>query len=457
MQATIENPGRSKRLAYPMWRTLLLLMTAACTASGSEVSPPNDQFFFPTGLAVAPDDSVLFVANANAELRWDSGALEVVDLGIVDSVVNAWTASKTIPDGCERDSDHTETLICDEAMFIKIGAGVRIGNFATDIAVQDTGNNTLRLIVPTRGDPSIAWADYGGETLACNSSTSEANALCDDAHRLSYVDNNPDLASLPDEPFSVFADSVGQYAVVTHLTTGAVTLIDTPRGGDAIVSDVLAGVFNPDPTTGVIGATGVAGRPNGASGSTIYVGSRSEDRIQMFSVGRPVNDARPFLLTGNYFFLDGYGNNSGGSIDTRGMEFSPSGDELFLVNRNPPSLQIIDTSTNAAGFPKNQTIAATDICRQGAQLALMDAGAGQRAYVTCFQDGQLYVVDPRGSAQVDDIIEVGRGPFAVVAAPSRKKLYVTNFLEDTIAVVDAAPGSPTHDRVVLRIGEVRPL
>jgi hypothetical protein len=463
MQATIENPGQSKRLANPMWRTRFFLLVVAsigpaCTASGAEVSPPDDQMFFPTGMGVAPDGSVLFVANANAELRWDSGAIEVFDLNLVQSIVDGWTATKTIPDNCARDSDHTETLVCDETMFIKPHAGVRIGNFATDIAVQDTGGGTLRLIVPTRGDPSIAWADYANEQLTCSKSTTESNALCDDTHRLSSVENKPDLASLPDEPFAVYADSVGQFAMVTHLTTGAVTLVDSPRGGDAIVTDVLAGVFNPDPLTGIIGATGIVGRPgSGTNGSTVYVGSRSEDRVQLFSVGRPVSDAPPYLLTGGYFFLDGVGNNANGSVDTRGMAFSPSGNPLYLVNRNPPTLQVIDTSTDDAGFPRNQTIAATDICREGSNLAVMDAGAGERAYITCFQDGQLYVVDPRGTAQVEDVIEVGRGPFAVVAAPSRSLVFVTNFLEDTIAVIDAAPGSATHDRVVLRIGTVRPL
>ena len=64
----------------------------------------------------------------------------------------------------------------------------------------------------------------------------------------------------------------------------------------------------------------------------------------------------------------------------------------------------------------------------------MDAGDGDRAYVTCFQDGQIYVVDPRG-------LRPSRTSSSSVAARTRssaraahKKVYVTNFLEDTIAV-----------------------
>ena len=100
-------------------------------------------------------------------------------------------------------------------------------------------------------------------------------------------------------------------------------------------------------------------------------------------------------------------------------------------------------------------IGGTDICRQASELAIMDPGDGERAYVTCFQDGQLYIIDPRGLSMVEDIVLVGRGPYSVVASLSHKKVYVTNFLEDTIAVIDVSPTSKFRNRVVLRIGDVR--
>lgn len=425
-------------------------LVSACTASAEEVRPPEDQIFFPTGAAVSPDDSLLFVASANSELRYDSGSITVMDLGAVDQVSNAWTTSQTIPDGCSQDPDHIETLICDEASFIKPNTGARVGNFATDIAVQDfkTGG-PLRLIVPTRGDPSVAWIDWDGTKLSCNTS-GENFALCDENHRLAYVHNDPNVGLLPEEPFGAFAGK--DFAIVTHLTTGAITLIDSPPGGMASIADVLSGLFAPDPLTGIRGSTGVAGR--GDSG-LIYVGARSEDRIQTLTVGRPANSdiAPPYIIPEEYFFLDSVGANAGGSSDTRGMVFSANGDRMYLINRRPPSLQIYDTSLDATGAPRNKGIAATDLCREASTLAVMDAGDGDRAYVSCFQDGELYIVDPRGQSSVEDIVSVGRGPYAVAAAPTRKKVYVTNFLEDTIAVVDVSPTSPTHDRVVLRIGE----
>lgn len=458
-------------------------LLAACTADSDEVAPREDELFFPTGLAVAPDDSVAFVVNANSELRWDSGAIMVLDLNKVDQVVDEWTRLGTVPDGdedadggpngnenknkssdhhangetqdCIVDPDHVETLECDEARFFDEGAVVRIGNFATDISVQDLTGGKLRLVVPTRGDPSIAWADWDSATgrISC-SPGNESNRLCDDDHRLSFVFNDSDVGGIPEEPYNVYADSAGQFAMVTHLTTGSVTLIDSPRDGAAQITDVLQGIFGPD-SNGIRGATGIVGSPTGSG--VVYVASRTEDRIQTFTVGRPANGVQPYLLPGKWFFLDAVGGFAGSSADTRGMTFSPDGKRLYLVNRHPATLQVIDTDISPTGVPKDQPIGATDICRQGSTVAVSGTGADERAYVTCFQDGQVYVVDPSSGVYVEDIILAGRGPYAVAAARSRNKLFVTNFLEDTIAVIDIAPSSPTRNRVVLRIGIPRAL
>jgi YVTN family beta-propeller protein len=322
------------------------------------------------------------------------------------------------------------------------------------------GAMRLRVIVPTRGDPSIAWADYDGSKLTCGGSP--PFPLCDDEHRLSSIHNDPNLP-IPDEPFSVFADKVNGFAVVSHLTTGAITLLDAPDrscAGCVQVADVIAGVFAQDPLTGLVGATGVAGHAPASAGDPdlVYVGSRSENRIQTFSVGRPVNQAPPYLLPASYFFLTAVGDGVGASSDTRGMQLSADGNHLYVVNRRPPNLQVVDTSIDPmTARPRNVVTGASDICRQASTVAVRDFAADdQRAYVTCFQDGQVYVIDPRGQSHVEDIITVGRGPYAVAAAADpRQRLFISNFLEDTIAVVDVDPASATRNRVVLRIGEPR--
>jgi DNA-binding beta-propeller fold protein YncE len=462
------------------WCALGCALVAACTASAEDVRPPPDQLFFPSGLVVAPDDSVLFVANANSELRYDSGSISVInlaasdpDITTVESVINAWTGPSKDAGSCTPDPAHRETLICDAKRFMKrtlLGqpAAVRIGNFSTDIALQDFTTNpggtplvNLRLFVPTRGDPSVAWADYNGDRLSCTSG-SESFALCDDAHRLQTPDNDLASSVIPDEPYNVFADAANGFAIVTHLTNGAVTLIDSNATSAAQIADIRLDVFAQDPGTGLRSATGVAGRTLGPrTDDIIYVGSRSDDRIQTFTVGHPRNDAPSFLVPGNYFFLDSLGAANGNSLDTRGVQFSPRHDPpdprpnlnlLYVVNRRPPSVQIFDTSIGPDGLPLNRPTGASDICPEASMLAVVDTAIGERAYITCFQDGTIYVVDPRGQSQVEDIITVGRGPFAIAASQTRQQLFISNFLEDTIAVVDVNPASVNKNRVVLRIG-----
>ena len=439
-------------------------LAGACTASASTVEPPDSQLFFPTAAAISPDESVLFVTNGNAELRYDSGTVSALNLDLVDRIASSWTADQQVPSDavacppaqddvpvgcCSVDPNNSLTLICDETRFMMPNAAARIGNFATDVSIQDTQNGTSRLIIPTRGDPSITWVDWDGTALSCNAD-GKPFELCDDDHRIAFLDNNQNIGVLPDEPFFVWASSAGQFAVVSHFTTGDVTLIDSPIGGKATASDL----FEPDVESGVLGAAGVGGRPSPA-GDVVYVGASTKDRIQTFTVGRPVDGQSPFLLPGNDFFLDAVGGQAGDSEDTRGITFSPDGNRMYLINRDPPSLQIVDTSMQATGIPANTTIGATDLCREANLLQAIDAGDGERVYVTCFQDGVIDVLDPTGGGAVIDQIQVGSGPYAVAASLSRKKLYVTNFLDDTLAVIDIAPGSPTRDRVVLRIGTTK--
>jgi hypothetical protein len=475
MQATPRESLRSNR--HPM-RTAasacascaLCALIASCTASAEDVRAPEDELFFPSGLAVSPPGNrarTLFIANSNSELRFDSGSIAVVSLDRVKMIVDDWVVAQPgetaiAAEGCEEDPEHRETLVCDTVAsdILRRGAGVRIGNFATDIAVQDFTRGDaikLRVFVPTRGDPSIAWADYDGDKLTC--ADEQGYVQCDDAHRLASMFNDPDERPIQDEPFSVYAatqpadplDPSGAlrgFAVVTHLTTGGITLIDAPEDGTVQLSDIVNGLFAPD-TSGLFGTTGVAGIKPGGGDDLIYVGSRSEDRIQTLTIGRPENRTPPYLLPASHFFLDAVGGNPlvGDSVDTRGIRFSPDGQRLYVVNRHPPSLQIYDTSVGPTGVPRHDAIAATDVCRQVSSVAVMRTGTDmdpqERAFVTCFQDGEVYVIDPAGQSMVEDIITVGRGPYAIAAAPDQKLVF------------DVDPTSPKRNRVVLRIGVPR--
>jgi len=434
-------------------------MAGGCTAALDEVRPPDNQFFFPTGVEISPDESVLFVTNANSELRYDSGTVSVMDIPAVRSLVDDWLATGVVPStpdpdntknpACERDVNASHTLICNENQALIADATVRTGNFATELGVQTLADGNLRLFIAMRGDPSVTWIDYDRTARQLECGGSGAIPVCDDTHRITQMREDLELPTLVDEPFGIYVDSDNEYAMVTHLSSGAVSLIDTPADGTApLLVDSLGGLFSAG-NNSTPGAVGIAGRRPGADGNLLYVTSRTESRIQTVYVNRPTGDF-PQIVPSDFFFL----RNVVPSDDSRGIVFSSDGDRAYIVNRDPPMLLVVDTSLDEFGRPRNELDGAIEICPRASNVTLADVGRGERAYVSCFQDSQVWVVDTN-SRTLDAIITVGRGPHSLRVSPTHKLLFVANFLEDTVAVVDLTPGSSSENRVALRLGRTR--
>jgi DNA-binding beta-propeller fold protein YncE len=462
--------GSGSKVFVAMCRAQLPLLAAlwlcaGCPASGDEVRPPDDQFYFPTGMDIAPDESVLFVSSGNTDLRYDSGTVQVVDLDTLDAIVRDWLLDGSVSDNrdCDVDLMVPYTLVCDEREAINVEAGVRIGNFATDLKVQQLEDeNALRLFLAVRGDPSLTWVDYDVDEreLSCGDGGG-AFPECDDAHRLVQLRNDEDFTALPDEPFGVYVDSDNGYVVTTHLSNGAISLADAPPdGGTPILSDAVGNLFAPD-QFGQRGAVAAHGRLPGSDGDRIYVTSRVDSRIQTLVVAAG-SGGFPVLVPTEYFFMN---RAVSPSTDGRGIAFSSDGTRAYVVNRAPPMLHILDTSLDTDGVPRNEFVAGVELCAEASNLTVVEAPEpkegeeaedqkGDRVYVACFRNGQIWSIDPRG-AVVDAIIDVGRGPHALAASSKYQRLYVSNNLESTIAVVDLTPGAETENRVVLRLGRPR--
>lgn len=454
---------RSRIFALLCISTLGIITLAGCPATGDDVRPPRDGLVFPSGLALSPDESVLFVANANSELRFDSGSVLAIDLEAIDLAIGQWLESdrSAVPDQCVRDALVPTLLQCEESLAIGGSSGVRIGNFASEIGVQEVGPGHLRVVVAVRGDPSVTWIDYrtsgdrGGQ-LQC--AGSDDFPLCDRDNRLISLRNDPDLLSLISEPFGVHVGTSGgsDYALVTHLSLANVTLVDLPRSDGAadatapVLVDSLPGLFDADPNTGVRSAVGVASRPAASGHELFYVTSRSEERVQILSVERTASG--PLLLPVQSFLLNGVSP----SDDSRGITFNEDGSRAYIVNRSPAVLHAIDTSPGPEGFPRNEPIGFAELCRDASNVAATRIpGRGERVYVACFPGGQVWTFDPDSSGDPIAITDVGRGPHAVAVARGRNRLYVANVLEDTLAVIDLTPGAATENRMVMRLGVPR--
>ncbi len=120
-----------------------------------------------------------------------------------------------------------------------------------------------------------------------------------------------------------------------------------------------------------------------------------------------------------------------------------------MLQRSPPVLLKFE---DANQLP----VDVLETCNTPTFLDKHGTDTNQRLYVTCFEDGEVYVVDPR-VPRVVDIIEVGRGPAGLAFPPpgaegDGKLMYVVGFGANDVSVVDIEPGSPTENHVIQRIG-----
>jgi DNA-binding beta-propeller fold protein YncE len=343
---------------------------------------------------------------------------------------------------------------------------VQIGNFGTSIVAQrlkqgSSPSSTIRLFTTVRGDPSVTWMDFdeSSGTMRCGESGSFPR--CAEDHRVARVRNDATLPSLTPEPFNMFLDPVGENLFVTHFTTGFVSLFSVPGQVDStpLLQDILTSLWAPSRTTGLIGSSGVAARPGDPLG-LVYVTSRYEARIALIAVaeGPPVQVgtqtiATRSLVRSTTFFLDGI-EQSGLPGDSRNLAFSPDDSRAYVVNRSPPSLQLFDTTLGPTGAPANRLLGLVELCEQPANLAIGTIEGARVAAVPCFVNGQVWIID------VDNLRllateESGRGPNGIAISTARKKLYVGNYAEDTITVIDLDPASITRNRAILRLGSPR--
>jgi hypothetical protein len=151
--------------------------------------------------------------------------------------------------------------------------------------------------------------------------------------------------------------------------------------------------------------------------------------------------------------------------DVRDIKFSKDGTRAYIVDRAPPSVIEMDTTSGPppAGDPRDVVLHAVEVCPQPSLLALREDPGPLRLYVTCFAAGQIFVVDPLAQ-EVVDVINVGRGPNAVQTMKGTRKDgsvgtfgIVANFADNDLAVVDLTPGADSENTVLFKIGMPNPV
>ncbi len=317
------------------------LTAGACMATGEGRRPPLDDFLYPVGLAVSPNGHVLWVANSDFDLAFNGGTVLSLDLDAIradEAKVRKNPGDPSLPlaQGPVGSGDcpgappasvplssvrQPQTQTC--APPVRTGAyvkdGVVIGAFATRVDYRDG-----RLFVPTRGDTSLLWADVTGDegdlTLPASNALSpyhlgcgsRVDGHCDEAHRAGTASTASATGSaytMPAEPFGLGFSSDSSLLLVTHQTSGAVSLFSSGIGaaterGAPRLEHVLTGV--PSGGTDVVeiphdrdAYRGCAGRACGvAPGPTFLTSSRVTAalvRLRYLSDDSGASPVRPVL------------------------------------------------------------------------------------------------------------------------------------------------------------------
>jgi hypothetical protein len=472
---------------------------SGCGLSQEGVQPPDGTIAFPASAVTDPDGRWLFVANSNADLRYNDGTLVSLDLvqaegdralAVRASFPECPNANYKDPnplsdptDFCCRDALDPNVINCDERRYIKHPErSVRIGSFAAGMlwqrassitnpgceggdATPGLGATTDRLLVAVRGDTSVTWAnveiDDEGPRLDCGG-TEASFPACDDAHRSTKT---RDDVRLPDEPYALALDpGVGLLYVghlsgdPTHPGTGGISLFDLTETSPDVGPSYLgpSGPIFGTNSSGLYGITSLTPRRNGNSfdvfATSRYLPQTTGVRTTSFCPLANGQTATNVVVIGSG---GSFNPNIGGS-EIRGIQFPPvaTGQEAFVLQRSPPAL---------VGFVGGNPTSILETCGSPTFLYRHNPGhAGERLFVNCSTDGQIWVFDP-AVPRLTAIVNVGRSPAGIVFAPTAEDddaagahygtvAYVVGFGDNNISVVDLSPGSDTEYRVVQRLG-----
>jgi YVTN family beta-propeller protein len=470
-----------------------------CNFGQSGIEPPANRIFLPAGIVADPDEDLLYVVNSNSDLRFNAGTIAVVDLAKVWAA-RAQTAavcpktrfSRTEPvldTYCCRDMIDSNVLNCNEPQFIQGDATVSLGSFGGAIQLQrfERGGEVVRrLFVAVRAEPSITYADVtvnnGMASIRCTGprqggQAQPAGAYCDDNWRLRRPAGvTPGALVLPEEPHVLALDDTRGILFAGHLTVtansqvqgGGISTIDVcnPQSDSSVSFAGLARTtFLPATLSQAVAAIS-AGDPAHPA-TRIYATARYSAAISGMVLRSPADEFCPTaavdtperdltMVPAESFYSSAFLPHG---ADIRGILFSTDGRKAYVLHRNdadsaanPAALAVLDRTPRADGSVANTPTAVLELCGGPTAMQMRDTESGDRIYVTCYDDGQIYVVDPVALVVIA-VIDVGAGPTGLVFSPLHPGIaYIASFANSHLSVIDLDPGSPTENHVIMRIG-----
>ena len=402
---------------------------------------------------------------------------------------------------CCVDLVDSNVLNCNEPQFIQSDATIQIGSFGGAVELQrqryqnQNGDEVVlrRLFVAVRAEPSITFADVTVQedtsqsppaskvSMRCSGQRQDdqaqpINAFCDDNWKVRRPGGvTPGSLVLPEEPHVMALDDSLGILYVGHLTVfanaqvqgggvSAIDICDQQSPSSVQFAGLARTTFLPATLSQAVAALspGDIAYPS----ARVYATARNSTAISGMVLLHPSQAACDStaavapqrdltMVPGEHFFSSAF---LPAGADIRGILFSADNTQAFVLHRNdaeiaanPAAIVVLDRHRLADGTPADTPVDILEVCGGPTTMQMHDAGRGQRIYVTCYDDGQIYVVDPVALV-VTAIIDAGAGPTSLVFSSLDPGVaYVASFANSHLSVIDLAPG-PTENHVVMRIG-----
>ncbi len=443
-----------------------------CPANNG-TNPPTDSFYYPVAAAIDPAGDWLYVVSADFDLSYNAGTVIAVNLQHVRALIGAQPPAGCSPDTtptAEQDTaagypvfDCDVRGSADTSGLINHSFTRLVNPFALDatMAAYPARNGhpaSKRLYVLVSGDGTVTWFNVGADgSLDCG--PPGTNNVCADDHRVGFdpAQSLSQVDTLPPEPSALSVDPNGGWITVVSQETDptiphAVVLRDTafdvgPTAGHV---QLVNTVLNLAPG---LSALALVPRPANSNARSTWLSVSETDPsftiLQAYGGNPAVSDARPLL------YLDAqapvFGLNTGANNRSVAIDPRPDHTRAFVASRSPEALLVVDIHSITYPMVTDVIPVAPGPSRV---LPVYDASTQHTTvYVVSYDARKIYVVDPDNHVVTDEIY-TNRGPHQPVLDPTMPLLYVLDFLDSTVEVIDLRPtlnGRPNprfHHRVL---------
>lgn len=450
-----------RALLMRLFPLLLALLVVGCNQDLNARPPLTNRLYYPTGVAFAPaaDGGLgrLWVANSDFDRRFDVAWVTTIDLDQVRSSDGGVLPAPgqpfpPLPDGGAPDPrpvQFTQLALTDDSLV----HAPHFGGLATlDLQRQ-------RLFLPSRAESDYltvidtSTPPDGGAPIRCFFSGGK-DCLAD-AIPLA-VEQDPAALGIPaaPEPYAVALATNTDEIFITHLkpasvppqsTTALQNYIVTLRESEldaARDAYPTAGRFVPPDDDfnpiGVGSSNNIVPTPDGAY---LLVSGRAKVVTGQLDVLLRVVDRATRFTAFPQLQL------SWASLDARGLQLRPDGKRLYLAADNPPTLLVVDivNSTIPGLAPAFTVVRGVALPSGPNDVQIIDRGTGRSplVVVSCVVDGSLVFYDDDLGQIASLVSGVGAEPFAISLdrRPDVTRLYVSNFADGRIAVVDVPTGA----------------